>query len=182
MVLYPVILITQAPLQQWYALQVIMPAMSKGQSIFVPTMIPSLMTGFIQETLKFIPLFIIARTTKIRPIALISLGAFVGAGFGFAEACQIAGPMFQARTLTSVMLFDRIFAILLHVVLGAGMGYGIARRKIWQFWLAAVGLHTLATYPVVFVQLKLMSVRTLQTVLIIYDYSSGGDDAIADYV
>lgn len=169
MVLYPIILITQAPLQQWYALKVIMPAMSKGQSIFVPTMIPSLMTGFIQETLKLIPLFIIARTTKIRPLALISLGAFIGAGFGFVEACHIAGPAFQDRMLTNVTLFDRIFAILLHVVLGAGMGYGIARRKIWQFWLGAVGLHTLATYPVVFVQLKLISVKALQTVLIIYD-------------
>lgn len=169
MIIYPIILITQAPLQQWYALQVIMPAMSKGQSIFVPTMIPSLLTGFIQETLKFLPLLIVSRMVKIRPIALISLGAFIGAGFGFAEACHIAGPVFQARALTSVTLFDRIFAILLHVVLGAGMGYGIARRKIWQFWLAAIGLHSLATYLVVFVQLKLIAVKALQTILIVYD-------------
>ena len=169
MILYPVIFITQAPLQQWYAVQVIIPALSRGQSIFVPSIIPSLMTGFIQETLKFIPLFIIARTVKVRPIALISLGAFIGAGFGFVEACHIAGPAFQARALTSLTLFDRVFAILLHIVLGAAMGYGLARRKAWQFWLAAVGLHSLATYLVVFVQLKLVTVKALQTVLIVYD-------------
>ncbi len=169
MIAYPIILITQAPLQKWYALQVIMPAMNKGQSIFAPTIIPSLMTGFIQETLKFIPLFIIARTVKLKPLALISLGAFIGAGFGFVEACHIAGPAFQARALTSVTLIDRVFGILLHVVLGAGMGYGIARRKAWQFWLAAIGLHSFATYLVVFVQLKLISIKALQTILIIYD-------------
>ncbi len=169
MLLYPIILITQAPLQQWYAVKVMMPALSRGQSIFVPAMIPSLLTGLIQETLKFVPLLIIARTVKLRPLTLISLGAFIGAGFGFAEACHIAGPVFQARALTSVTLFDRIFAILLHTVLGAGMGYGIARRKIWQFWLAAVGLHSFAIFPVVLVQLKVISVKALQIVLVIYD-------------
>ncbi len=169
MVVYPIILITQAPLQKWYAVQVIVPALSRGQSIFVPAMIPSLLTGLIQETLKFIPLLIIARAAKFKPLTIISLGAFIGAGFGFVEACHIAGPVFQARALTSVTLFDRIFAILMHVVLGAGMGYGIARRKAWQFWLAAIGIHSFATYLVVFVQLKVISIKALQTVLIIYD-------------
>lgn len=169
MIMYPITLITQVPLQQWYAIQVMAPALSKGQSILVPAIVPSLLTGFIQETLKFIPLFIIARSTKIKPLALISVGAFIGAGFGFAEACHIAGPVFQARALTSVTLVDRIFAVLLHIVLGAGMAYGIARRKTWQFWLVAVGLHSFATYMVVFVQLKVVTIKALQVILVIYD-------------
>lgn len=169
MLAYPIVFITQAPLQQLYGMKVIAPALSQGRSIFVSAMIPSLLVGIIQETLKMALLLLATRLGRFKPAALISLGAFVGAGFGLIEACHITGPLFQSRVLTSPVMAERIFSILLHVTLGAGMAYGLVRRKAWQFWLAAVGLHALAAYLVIFVQLKVLTVKAFQIMVAVYD-------------
>lgn len=167
--LYPVIYITQVPLQKYYAIQVIGPAMAAGESIIFPALIPALITGLVQESLKLIPLLAAARWLKIKPLALISLGAFVGAGFGWIEACHIIAPMFQARTLTGYAFIERVFSMMFHATMGAAIGYGLARKKVWQFWLAAAGLHALANYLIVFVQLKKLTIKGLNIILAFYD-------------
>ena len=167
---YQFIFFTQVPLQEFYALKVLAPALAMGQSIFIGAVVPALLTGLIQQALKLAPLLIAMRLPGIKPVALISLGAFVGAGFGFVGACQIAGPVFQSRTMTSFTLVERIFTILFHTTTGALLGYGVARRKIWQFWLAASGLHALSNYLIVFVQMKLVTVKTLQIIIAFYDF------------
>ena len=167
---YQFIFITQVPLQEFYALKVLAPALAMGQSIFIGAIVPALLTGLIQQALKLVPLLIAMRLPKIKPMAFISLGAFVGAGFGFVEACQIAGPVFQSRTMTSFTLVERIFTVLFHTTTGALMGYGVAQRKIWQYWLASSGLHALSSYLIVFVQMRLATVKTLQTIIAVYDF------------
>jgi hypothetical protein len=166
---YPLIYITQAPLQESYATNVLAPAMGAGESIIIPAVIPALLTGLIQETLKFIPLLLIARFLRPNTAVLISLGAFIGAGFGWVEACHIIAPMFQARVLTGYALIERVFTIMFHVTMGAALGYGLGRRKIWQFWLAAVGLHAFANYLIVFVQLKMLTIKGINIILGLYD-------------
>jgi RsiW-degrading membrane proteinase PrsW (M82 family) len=131
--------------------------------------VPALLTGLIQETLKLIPLLLAGRWLKLKPIALISLGAFIGAGFGWVEACHIVAPLFQARALTGYTLIERVFTIMFHATMGAALGYGVARKQIWQFWLAAVGLHTLGTYLIVFVQLKMLTIKSLNIIIGLYD-------------
>ena len=97
------------------------------------------------------------------------LGAFVGAGFGWIEACNLIGPQFQARTLTGYALVERVFTIMFHTTMGAAIAYGVARRKIWQFWLTAVGLHAFGNYLIVFVQLKKLTIKSLNIILAFYD-------------
>jgi hypothetical protein len=167
--LYPIIHITQAPLQESFAENILGPALGAGESIIFPAILPALLTGFIQETLKFIPLFLIARLSKPGILTLVSLGAFIGAGFGFVEASHIVAPMFQAKVVTGYVLIERVFTIMFHTTMGAALGYGIGRRKIWQCWLAVVGLHTFASYLVVFVQLKVLTIKGLNIILGFYD-------------
>jgi len=167
--LYPVIYITQAPLQKYYAIQVLGPALGAGESIAVPAIIPALLTGLIQESLKFIPLLVAWRWLRLKPAALISLGAFIGAGFGCFEACHIVGPLFQKQVLTGYTLIERVFTIMFHMTMGAVLGFGLARKQIWQFWLIAVGLHALSNYLVVFVQMKVMTIKGLNIVLGLFD-------------
>jgi hypothetical protein len=166
---YPIIYITQAPIQKYYAIQVLAPALAAGESIFVPAVIPALMTGLIQESLKLIPLLIVVHLVKPKPVSLISLGAFIGAGFGFVEASHIIAPMFQERLLTGYILIERVFTVLSHTIMGALLGYGIARKKIWQFWLAAAGLHGLGNYLIIFVQLKILTIKGLNIIIGLYD-------------
>lgn len=166
---YPIIYYTQAPLQQSYAMNVLGPAMGAGESIVIPAIIPAMITGIIQESLKLIPLLIIARLIKPKQIALVSLGAFIGAGFGFVEACHIVAPMFQSHTLTGYTLIERVFTIMFQMTMGAVLGYGLARDKIWQFWLVAVGLHAFSNYLVIFVQMKTLTIKGLNIVLGLFD-------------
>ncbi len=166
---YPMISFTQVPLQKYYGVNVLAPALGQGSSIFPLAIVPSLITGIIQQTLKFIPLLLVARFVKIKPWQMISLGAFIGAGFGFVEACHVTGPLFQVRQLLTLGLFDRVFAILLHVVLGAAIAHGIAIGRSWQFWLATIVLHSITIYLGVFVQAKLLPLGVLQGILIVFD-------------
>lgn len=166
---YPIIYITQAPLQKYYAIQVLAPTLGAGDPIFIQAMIPALLTGLIQESLKLIPLLVVVRIVKPKPISIISMGAFVGAGFGFVEACQIVAPLFQERLLTGYTLIERVFTILSHATLGAALGYGIARNKIWQLWLIAAGLHSFGNYLIIFVQLKMLTIKGLNIILGLYD-------------
>jgi len=170
MLVYPIILFTQAPLQKAYGANVLAPALGRGSSIFSLAILPSLITGIIQQTLKFIPLLLVARYARVKPWHMISLGAFIGAGFGFAEACHAAGPLFQARQLLTISLFDRIFAILLHAVLGAAIAHGIAIGRSWQFWLAAIFVHGFTIYLGIFVQVRIFSLGVLQGILIVFDF------------
>ena len=166
---YPVIYYTQAPLQQSYAINVLGPAMGAGESIIIPAIIPALITGVIQESLKLIPLLVIVRLIKPKAVTMISLGAFIGAGFGFVEACHIVAPLFQSHTLTGYSLIERVFTIMFHITMGAVLGYGLARNQIWQFWLAAVGLHTVSNYLVIFVQMKTLTIKGLNIILGLFD-------------
>ncbi|MEZ5359053.1 MAG: YhfC family glutamic-type intramembrane protease [Candidatus Zixiibacteriota bacterium] len=166
--LYPIVYITQVPLQQSYAINYLTPILQSGGSIVLPATIPALIGGIIHETLKLLPLLFAALVLRPKALLLISLGAFVGAGFGFIEGCYISGPLFQARMLTNTIIAERIFAICLHIVTGAMIGYGFARRKWWMYWLIAIGFHSLANYLIVFVATKTITTSGLQTLLAFY--------------
>ncbi len=163
------IYITQVPLQQYYAINVLTPIMQSNGSVYLPATIPAIISGLVQETLKIIPLLLVALVTRPRAFALISLGAFVGAGFGFIEASHITGPLFESQVLSNLAVFERTFAILFHVVSGALLGYGIALRKWWIYWLIAAGLHALGNYLILFAQMQILTVNALEIILSLYD-------------
>ncbi len=147
---YPLIYMTQVPIQELYGIKVLYPAIREGQSVVPYGIFPSIITAVVQETLKLIPLLVLVRIVKPKPIAIISLGSFIGAGFGFVEACHIIGPAFQYRTLTSIVLAERVFSTMFHIGTAAVIGYGLARRKTLRFWLFALVVHFILTYSLFF--------------------------------
>ena len=167
--LYPVIYISQVPLQEFYGKNILMPSLQSGGSLMIMGIPPALLSGLIQESLKLLPLYLFAIWKKPKALVLISLGAFIGAGFGFVEAGHLTGAIFQNRLMASLSLGERIFTILFHTVMGATLGYGLVRRQMWQFWLAAVAFHTFGNYLVVFVQTKDVTIKNLEIILAVYD-------------
>ena len=166
--MYPLIFYIQLPLQQSYADTIAKPALYKGQSFALYAIIPALITGLIQQTLKLIPLILLVRFKRPQPLHLISIGAFVGAGLGMIDAWHIVGPLFQFRGLTTLTLAEKGFSILFHIAGGALIGYGIARRKTIRFWLTAVLIHGLAGYMIVFVQTQAFTAKGLTVANALY--------------
>jgi hypothetical protein len=167
--LYPVIYLAQIPLQEFYGRHVLMPALQSGSSLMIMGLPPALLTGLVQESLKLLPLYLFWIWKKPKVLVLISLGAFIGAGFGFVEAGHMTGAIFQNRLMASLSLGERVFTILFHIVMGTLMGYGLVRRQALKFWLAAVAFHTFGNYLVVFVQTKDVTIKNLEIILALYD-------------
>ncbi|MCK5126459.1 MAG: hypothetical protein KAR42_09400 [candidate division Zixibacteria bacterium] len=172
---YPAIYYTQVPLQQLYAIEIITPILQSNGSILLPGVVPALISGVIQETLKLLPLVLVAFVSRPKAFLLISLGAFVGAGFGFIEACHITGPLFQVRILSNLAVTERVFTILFHTATGAMLGYGLAKRKWWFYWIIAAALHSLVNYFIVFVQIKAISINTLEIIFAVIDLTLLGN-------
>lgn len=140
---YLLIYITHDPIQRYYGQAFLESPAASLNLLGIP---PALISGLIQQTLVLIPLFLLARMTKPGVVLLVALGAFAGAGFGFYEACQTS--LANDRLLKIVLAVNQMSAILFHTAAGAMLGYGLARRKIWQFFLITVGLNALGHYMV----------------------------------
>lgn len=167
-IIYPLIYSTQTPLLESYGRGVLLPALKSGFPISFLGLVPALILGLLQETMKLIPLLAIDRIKPQKGLKMLTLGAVVGAGFGFVEAGYLTGAIFQLRLLASVSLASQIFTILFHVVSGAALGYGIARRKTLQVWGTIVGAHALGSYLIVFVQNKMLTISSLAIILALY--------------
>ncbi|MCP4569700.1 MAG: PrsW family intramembrane metalloprotease [FCB group bacterium] len=138
---YLLIYITHDPLQQAYGRAYLT---NPQGSVAWLGIVPSLITGIIHETLKLLPLLIIARLLKPRVVMLIALGAFIGAGFGYFEACQTS--LSSDLILKLILAANVIFMILFHTASGALLGYGLGRRKIAIFFPIMIGVNAFMHY------------------------------------
>jgi hypothetical protein len=85
-----------------------------------------------------------------------------GAGLGIFEAVWAHNSMFAAGwTWQAVQVgglvalggfWERFFAIAFHIAVSALAGYGLARGKVWQFYLIASVLHAIINYGVILLQ------------------------------
>jgi hypothetical protein len=165
---YFLVYVTQQPLQQWYAKAVMFPGVQSGESLFVLGIVVALMAAVIRQLLVLGVLTVIWKGSTPGRAATVSLGAFVGAGFAFVGACKIAGPLFQMRTLTSMILLEQVYNIALHIGAGALLGLGLASSRALRMLLVVILIQAVAGYIIIFVQAQLMSVETLQTILGVY--------------
>ncbi len=167
--MFPLIYSTQVPLQKWYSINYLIPVVRDGGSIYAYGTISALLSGFIQETLKFIPLLIAFLIRKPDSKTLIAYGAFIGLGFGFYEACSLTGPAFQAGTMNIISwgLFERIFAMLFHTTTAALLGFGLG-RGVMPFivcWLIASLIHSLENYSIITLQKGLVSLGLFEVLI-----------------
>lgn len=147
---YAIIFITQVPLHELYGMKVLYPVIKQGRSVAIYGVIPSLITSVIQQTLKLIPLLVLVMIERPRPKTLITLGAFIGGGFGFTEAANVLGPLFQNQSLDTMAVVERIFSTMFHTGSGVFVAYGIARHKTLKFWVMAILLQAVMVYSLFF--------------------------------
>jgi hypothetical protein len=95
------------------------------------------------------------------------MGALVGAGYGVIEAQWLMNAIFAAgfslgmvSTYGLIVLagfWERFFTIAFHTASGAVLGWGIAGRKWWLFYLIATAWHILLNYSVILYQVGAVS-------------------------
>jgi ABC-type glycerol-3-phosphate transport system permease component len=54
-------------------------------------------------------------------------------------------------------LWERFFSVAFHIALSALTGYGLAKRKGWQFYLIAAFLHGLMNYSIILIENNLLT-------------------------
>lgn len=118
--LFLVTLVSQVPLQKEIVSRWLIPAMSRGESIYILALFPSLVAGVIQELLKFAALVIVVLWRRPKSYRYSVIGAFCGAGLAFVEACYQTGTTISP--LFSLSLVERGLFILYHVTAGALIG------------------------------------------------------------
>jgi len=101
------------------------PAIVKGSSIYLLGIGPSLIFGLAQVGLMLGIIYAMLIWSNSREYRFIGLGAFLGAGFGLAEAIYVAG--LQVTLLFDWPLVERTSFIFLHTISGALIAWGLAK-------------------------------------------------------
>ncbi|MFH2037535.1 MAG: hypothetical protein ABIJ45_14130 [Candidatus Zixiibacteriota bacterium] len=153
------------PLQKWYSIQYILPAMQVGGSLYLMGLLPSMLSGFILELLKVIPIAVLFYWQKPKQKLSIIIGLMVGVGFGIFEACSLTGAAYQSGSMGifSLAVGERLAVILFHTGSGAALGYGINRgwKYLAMIWLAVFLIHSFSDYMILFVQSRAINVTLL---------------------
>ena len=124
-----------------------------------------LLSGLVQEASKLAPvLFYWWRNKKnFTPRFGLIAGAVSGAGFGIFEAIWVHNQIFALGVTWSALgnswlgLWERFFSVAFHITVSALAGYGLAKRKGWQFYLIAAFLHGLMNYSIILIQDNLLT-------------------------
>lgn len=167
----PAIALVQLPIQR--ALSQFIVALvgieTYQEDILVLSVPAVLVSGLVQEAAKLLPVFVFWEMRKRAwlPKFGLSVGAIVGAGFGVFEAQWLLNSIFAAGfTLGWVSTFglealggfwERFFSIAFHVGSGALLGWGVARRRAWLFFLLTTILHVLLNYTVILFQTGILT-------------------------
>ncbi len=116
-----------------------------------------LINGLVQEGAKMVPMVAWWWKEKrsITPAMGLAIGAVAGAAFGIFDAFQVFGSTFSSGWTTAAFsqgftgiasFWERFFSIGFQTSISAMVGYGLARGKGWQYYLAAAGFHALFNY------------------------------------
>jgi RsiW-degrading membrane proteinase PrsW (M82 family) len=136
---------------------------------YIPIVI---IAGIVQEAAKIAPVFFFRQRSKndFTPQSGLIAGAVAGAGFGIFEAIwklnlilpavgffhsystAISSAGFKSFQIilfgfTPIMgILGSFYSIVFHIAASALVGYGLAKRRGWQFYLLAVILNALINY------------------------------------
>lgn len=163
---YLLVGVTHIPLQEWYSNRVVFPAIQQGGSIYAFTIGNALMTGFVKELLKILPviLFFLFRKSNMPPLYV--LGIFCGAGFGIFESGALTGDAYQAGALKFLSwgAFERITALVFHMTSGALYGWALRHSlpRTVSIFIALFTLHSFTTYLIVIVQKKIIDIALFE--------------------
>jgi RsiW-degrading membrane proteinase PrsW (M82 family) len=157
----------QIPLQSWTG-QAIFHIWSEStltKWILLAAIPQILLSGIVQEAAKLAPvLFFWWRSKRnFTPQFGLIAGAVSGAGFGVFEAIWVHNQIFALGVTWSALgnswlgLWERFFSVAFHITVSALAGYGLAKRKGWQFYLIAAFLHGLMNYSIILIEDNLLT-------------------------
>ena len=124
-----------------------------------------LVSGLVQEAFKLAPVLIYwwHSGKRFTPKFGLIIGAVSGAGFGIFEVIWVHNQIFVSGVSWSLLgdswmgLWERFFSVAFHIALSALTGYGLAKRKGWQFYLIAAFLHGLMNYSIILIENNLLT-------------------------
>lgn len=161
----------QIPLQTWagQALLHFWDQRTLTQWLLLAGIPQVLLSGLVQEGAKLVPVFFYwwRANRNFAPKFGLITGAVAGAGFGIFEAVWVHNTIFASgwtwhtvETTGVVALlgfWERFFSVAFHIAVSALVGYGLAKRLGWQFYLLASFLHGVTNYSVVLLQSRLLT-------------------------
>lgn len=128
-----------------------------------------LLSGLVQEGSKLVPVFFYwwRANRDFTPEFGLITGAVAGAGFAIFEAVWVHNTIFASGwtwhtvetsgVMALLGFWERFFSVAFHIAVSALVGYGLARRLGWQFYLLASFLHGATNYSVVLLQSGLLT-------------------------
>ena len=149
-VAYTVVTYGLLPLQAFVIAR--LPALAKGGwAAYLWWVLPSLIFGVGEEIIKAFAIFIVIKAVKPRASRFVTIGAFIGAGFGLIEAAYLA-PAAAALPLFEWSLLEQIFLIVFHASAGALIGFGFSRGPDRALRMVAITIivNTILRYMSVF--------------------------------
>jgi len=166
---YNLLKITHVPLQEWYISAYVLPGIKAGGSLYFYAIFSALFAGLIQELVIFVPIILLYFILKDIAKTPMLIGIFSALGFGLYEAGALTGGAFQSGTIgiISWTVFERVLTILFHMTAGALVGFSLNRgtKFIGLSLLAAIVIHAVASYLVVFVQRKIIDFAIFEIVV-----------------
>jgi len=164
--LFAAIPVTQIPLQNFLMEQIFIPGIKAGGSPFLYGILPSLAAGVIQETLKLAAVLGIIRILKVKSYQFLAIGAVIGAGFGFVEACYL-NTMIGSFVLVSMVLVERISFFLFHVTSGAMMGLSqsVSNGRLAVTITITIMFNTLLRYLPLFVRQQSVDLKLMYLIM-----------------
>jgi len=167
----PSIVLVQLPLQRavsYYLVDLVGLEAYQRDIIFLS--IPAvILSGVVQEAAKLIPIIVywLIRKRELVPRFSLGIGALAGAGYGVFEAYWLLSEIFAAGFSLSWLsafglialagFWERFFTIAFHSASGAVLGWGLAKRKGWLFYLLTTFWHFILNYTVVLFQTGVLS-------------------------
>jgi RsiW-degrading membrane proteinase PrsW (M82 family) len=133
-----------------------------------------LLSGLVQEAAKLIPIIVywLRSGRNFTPKFGLITGAVAGAGFGVFEAVWVLNSIFasgwtwQTVEVNGILalsgFWERLFAVAFHIAASALAGYGLAKRRGWQFYLLAAFLHGVLNYSIILMQTGLFTAVQLE--------------------
>jgi RsiW-degrading membrane proteinase PrsW (M82 family) len=128
-----------------------------------------LLSGLVQEAAKLVPVVVYwwRSHRDFTPKFGLIAGAVSGAGFGVFEAVWVHNTIFASGWSTATIdmygvlaflgFIERFFAVGFHIAASALVGYGLAKRMTWQFYVIAALLHGATNYSVILLQKGLLT-------------------------
>jgi len=106
------------------------------------------------QGIKLILILLFFKSVKPRPYEVIAFAAFIGAGYGFFEACQ--NELADSKILTVMYVLNNVFLILFHLSTAWLIGFGNRRIRALMISLYLFTMIFSVTFSYVFLQSQLV--------------------------